>query len=111
LFRTEVPVNPEEPTEQVPDVETYAYPNPFVPSRDGVVRIVYDVPQSQTVEVNIYDFGMNRVRTLRDDEPEGRQEMVWDGTDGSGLRLPTGPYLYTVEMAGETVRGKILLSN
>ena len=111
LFRTEVPVSPETPTEQVPDVKTYAYPNPFVPSRDGVVRIVYDVPQSQTVEVNIYDFGMNRVRTLRDDEPAGRQEMVWDGTDASGLRLPTGPYLYTVEMAGETVRGKILLSN
>jgi hypothetical protein len=111
LFRTEVPVNPEEPTEQVPDVETFAYPNPFVPSRDEVVRIRYEVPEPQTVEVNIYDFGMTRVRTLREEEPAGQQEMVWDGTDESGLRLPTGTYLYTVEVGGATSRGKILLTN
>ena len=111
LFRTRVPVNPDEPTEQVPDVETYAYPNPFIPSRDEVVRIAYEVPESQQVEVTIYDFGMNRVRTLRDQEPAGQQEMVWDGTDDSGLRLPTGTYLYTVEVGGSTARGKILVSN
>lgn len=111
LFRTEVPVNPEEPTEQVPDVETFAYPNPFVPSRDEVVRIRYEVPEPQTVEVNIYDFGMTRVRTLREDEPAGQHELVWDGTDESGLRLPTGTYLYTVEVGGSTLRGEILLTN
>ena len=111
LFRTQVPVNPDEPTEQVPDVKTYAYPNPFVRSRDEVVRIRYEVPEPQTVEVTIYDFGMNRVRTLREQEPAGQQEMVWDGTDASGLRLPTGTYLYTVEVGGTTARGKILLSN
>ncbi len=111
LFRTEVPVSPEEPTEQVPDVETYAYPNPFVPSRDDVVRIAYEVREPKTVEVTIYDFGMNRVRTLREQESAGQQEMVWDGTDESGLRLPTGTYLYTVEAGDSTVRGKILLSN
>jgi flagellar hook assembly protein FlgD len=106
-----VPVNPEEPTEQVPDVETFAYPNPFVPSRDEVVRIRYEVPEPQTVEVNIYDFGMTRVRTLRADEPAGQQELAWDGTDESGLRLPTGTYLYTVEVGGSTLRGEILLTN
>ncbi|MFB6098438.1 MAG: FlgD immunoglobulin-like domain containing protein, partial [Salinibacter sp.] len=111
LFRTQVPVNPKNPTEQVPDVATYAYPNPFIPSRDDVVRIVYNVPEPQTVEVSIYDFGMNRVRTLREEEAAGRQEMVWDGTGESGMRLPTGTYLYTVEVGGKTVRGKILLSN
>ncbi|MFB6271452.1 MAG: FlgD immunoglobulin-like domain containing protein [Salinibacter sp.] len=111
LFRAQVPVNPENPSEQVPDVNTYAYPNPFSPSRDDVVRIVYDVPEPQTVEVNIYDFGMTRVRTLREKEPKGRQEMVWDGTGEDGLRLPTGTYLYTVEVGGRTIRGKILLSN
>jgi len=54
---------------------------------------------------------MNRVRTLEEQEPAGQQEIVWDGTDASGLRLPTGTYLYTVEVGGTTVRGKILLSN
>jgi len=111
LFRTDIPVNPENPTEQVPDVKTYAYPNPFVPPRDQVVRIVYEVPEPQTVEVNIYDFSMNRVRTLREQESAGRQEIAWDGTGEGGLRLPTGTYLYTVELGGTTVRGKIVLSN
>lgn len=111
LFRVEVPVNPRVPTEQVPDVATYAYPNPFIPPRDRVVRIVYEVPEPQTVEVKIYDFGMNLVRTLREQEPAGQQEMVWDGTDEAGLRLPTGTYLYTVELSGTTVRGKIVLSH
>lgn len=111
LFRTQVPVNPETPSEQVPDVQTYAYPNPFVPSQDQVVRIVYEVPAPQTVEVNIYDFAMNRVRTLSEQESTGQQEIVWDGTDDSGLRLPTGTYLYTVKVGGKTLRGKILLSN
>ena len=95
----------------MPDVETFAYPNPFVPSRDEVVRIRYEVPEPQTVEVNIYDFGMTRVRTLRADEPAGQQELAWDGTDESGLRLPTGTYLYTVEVGGSTLRGEILLTN
>lgn len=111
LFRADVPVDPEAPTEAVPDVGTYAYPNPFVPSRDGVVRIVYEVPEPQRVEVNIYDFAMNRVRTLHEQESAGQQEMAWKGTDEGGLRLPTGTYLYTVELGERTLRGKILLSN
>lgn len=111
LFRTDVPVNPDQPTSRVPDVDTYAYPNPFVPSKDGAVRIVYNVPQAQTVEVEIYDFSMNRVRTLREQESPGRQEMVWRGTDDSGLRLPTGTYLYRVKVGGNTLQGKIVLSN
>lgn len=111
LFRTDVPVNPDEPTEEVPDVETYAYPNPFIPSRDRAVRIVYEVSQAQTVEVNIYDYSMTRVRTLREQESAGQQEMIWDGTDDSGLRLPTGTYLYRADVGGKTVEGKIVLAN
>lgn len=110
LFRTNVPVNPEEPTEEVPDVETYAYPNPFVPSQHGRVRIVYELSEPHTVEVNIYDFAMNHVRTLREQKSAGQKETLWDGTDKAGLRLPTGTYLYTVDIGGQSVRGKIVLA-
>lgn len=109
LFRTNVPVNPEEPSESVPDVSTYAYPNPFSPSEDNVVRIRYDLQQARTVTVNIFDFGMNRVRSLTRDQPSGQQEVAWDGTDEDGLRLPNGTYFYTVDLGGKTVEGKILL--
>jgi hypothetical protein len=111
LFRAEVPVNPEEPTEEVPDVSTYAYPNPFVPSRDQLVRIAYELPEARTVEVTIFDFGMNAVRTITEQKSAGQQETVWDGTDERGLRVPTGTYHYTVDLGDKTVQGKILLAN
>lgn len=111
LFRTKTPVNPEEPTEQVPDVSTYAYPNPFVPSRDELVRIAYELETARSVTVTIYDFGMNRVRTMTQQKPAGQQETVWRGNDDQGLRVPTGTYFYTVEFGGQTVDGKILVAN
>lgn len=111
LFRTNVPVNPtaEQESDEVPDVATYAYPNPFSPASDGVVRIRYEMEQSGTVEIEIFDFGMNKVRTLTDRRSEGQHETVWNGTDAGGLRLPNGPYFYVVDTGSDTARGKILL--
>lgn len=113
LLRAQVPVNPspEQTSEQVPDVESYAYPNPFVPSRDQLLRIAYELDAAGPVTVTIYDFGMNKVWSTTETQPAGQQETTWDGTDDRGLRVPTGTYFYTVEGNGETVRGKILLSN
>lgn len=111
LLRAQTPVNPETPSENVPDVSTYAYPNPFVPTRDEFVRITYDLDEAGPVEINIYDFAMNRVRTLTDQKPAGQHETVWRGTDEQGLRVPTGAYIYTVEAGGRTVDGKILVAN
>jgi len=59
----------------------------------------------------IYDFGMNRVRTITDQKPDGQQETVWRGTNDQGLRVPTGTYFYTVDLGGRTVKGKILVAN
>jgi len=113
LFRADVPLNPETPSEDVPRADTYAYPNPFSPAADRIVRIRYAVGSAQTVEVRIFDFNMNLVRRIVDDaQPagaEGAAETVWDGTDSGGLRVPNGPYFYTVDTDARTVRGKILL--
>ena len=109
LFRTLVPVNPETPTDAAPDVETYAYPNPFSPADADVVRIRIELEEATAVDVSILDFGMNRVRTFTRRLDAGQQEVVWDGTDERGLRLPNGPYFYTVDTGSQTVRGKILL--
>ena len=111
LLRARTPVNPETPTEEAPDVSTYAYPNPFVPARDEFVRITYELDEPGSVEINIYDFAMNRVRTLTDHNQAGQHETRWHGTDEQGLRVPTGAYIYTVEAGGHTVDGKILVAN
>lgn len=109
IFRTSAPVNPDEPTDAAPDVATYAYPNPFSPAADDIVRIRYETDAPTSAEINIYDFSMNRVRTIRDDVGEGQVETTWDGSDAGGLRLPNGTYFYTVDTGSGTVRGKILL--
>jgi hypothetical protein len=113
LFRADVPLDPATPTEDVPRVDTYAYPNPFSPAADRVVRIRYPLDAARTVEVRIFDFNMNLIRRIVDDaQPLAGQdaaETAWDGTDGGGLRLPNGPYFYTVDVGGRTVQGKILL--
>lgn len=113
LLRTQVPVNPspEQTSEEVPDVETYAYPNPFVPSRDELLRIAYERESAGSVTVTIYDFGMNKVWSTTERKPAGQQETTWDGTDDRGLRVPTGTYFYRVELDDQTVQGKILLTN
>lgn len=110
LFRADVPVNPETPSDAVPQVDTYAYPNPFSPASDRVVRIRYELEDARDVEVRIFDFNMNLVRRIVDEgKPPGEQETVWDGTDDAGLRVANGPYFYTVDLGNTTARGKILL--
>ncbi|WP_022836078.1 FlgD immunoglobulin-like domain containing protein [Salisaeta longa] len=110
LFRVNVPLQPETPSEAVPAVRTYAYPNPFTPSADGQTRIRYATEQAGSVTVRIYDFGMNEVRVLRDEAPQaGEHEVAWNGRGAGGLRLPNGPYFYEVQTPSATARGKILL--
>lgn len=109
LFRTEVPLHPEEPDELVPDVETFAYPNPFSPAADRFIRIRYELSQATNVEIRIFDFGMNLVRSLKDNSPAGISEMRWDGMDRNGTRIANGAYFYEVRAGGAKFRGKILV--
>jgi len=115
LFRTNVPLNPDGlppivSTNQAPEVSTYAYPNPFSPNSDGIVRIRYDLEMSEQVTVRIFDFGMKLIRTITD-ESRGRgiQEVAWNGTDHAGTQLANGPYFYEVKTQNERFMGKILI--
>ncbi len=109
LFRTEVPLHPDEPDDLVPDVETFAYPNPFSPAADRFIRIRYELSQATNVEIRIFDFGMNLVRTLQDNSPVGISDTRWDGMDRNGTRVANGAYFYEVRAGGTRSRGKILV--
>lgn len=104
IFRTDVPTNPATPDERTPSVDAYAYPNPFSPSADRVVRIRYDRPGP--ARIRIFDFAMNLVRTIPDAAPV---EQAWDGFDEFGNRVANGVYFYEVDAGGEPLRGKILV--
>jgi hypothetical protein len=93
-----------------PDTDTFAYPNPFSPSRHQVSRIKYEVPEQKRVRIRIFDFGMNLIRTLENRTlTPGVYETSWDGLDENGRQAENGPVFYVIEMGSRQVHGKILI--
>ncbi|GAB5408763.1 MAG: FlgD immunoglobulin-like domain containing protein [Balneolaceae bacterium] len=92
-------------------VKAYAYPNPFSPQLHEVTRIRFEVERPGSINIRIFDFGMNLVRNLDtyDASTKGTHEAVWDGVDGKGRNVANGPYFYIIETPTETINGKILL--
>jgi hypothetical protein len=92
---------------------TYSYPNPFSPNQE-IVRLHYGtggVPSSVTIE--IFDFGMNRVRTVvKDAQRSGAQEYdeIWDGRDDAKNQVTNGVYFYRVVLnSGDPIWGKVMV--
>ncbi|MEX0746625.1 MAG: FlgD immunoglobulin-like domain containing protein, partial [Rhodothermales bacterium] len=106
IFRTDVPLHPDEVTADIPDVDTYAYPNPFSPQNDRIVRVRFE-SNGGSDELRIFDYQMNLVRRVTESGPAGVREIVWNGTDEGGLRVSNGVYFYSVHAGGDTVWGKI----
>lgn len=95
-----------------PDVETYAYPNPFSPTQHSDVRIKFQTADLGTATIRIFDFAMNQVRSL--DVPlasSGSYEAVWNGTDQNGRFVANGTYIYVIDKPSGRTDGKILLLN
>lgn len=110
VFRVDVPLRPATPSERVPRVDTYAYPNPFSPAVDRVVRIRYGLPVSGTLRVRVFDAAMNLVRELNQSRQAGEGEVTWDGRDRRGARIANGVYFYELSgPRGLEARGKILV--
>ena len=66
-----------------------AYPNPFNPAT--TIRIV--LPEPSRILVRVVDARCRLVRTLFDDDRDfGTWDMVWNGLDDSGAKVPDGLY-------------------
>lgn len=95
---------------------TYAYPNPFSPQLQ-VARIHYGKSTQSTgtrnVTVDIFDFNMNRVRTLIHNAARSttsEYDEVWDGRCDNGTQASNGVYFYRVKIDdNDPLYGKILL--
>ncbi|MBK8551818.1 MAG: hypothetical protein IPL53_12435 [Ignavibacteria bacterium] len=95
------------------DIKTYAAPNPFSPD-DEITRIYYKSTTSVSkITINIYDFGMNPVRTVIQNATRARTDVLftaWDGRNDNGVQAANGVYFYRVEFDDENpVWGKIIL--
>ncbi len=70
-------------------------PNPFT----RTTRIAYGLPYDTRVEIDLYDVGGRRVRTLlRGPQRAGPHDAIWDGLDDDGRAVGSGPYFYRLRM-------------
>jgi hypothetical protein len=77
------------------------YPNPFNPA----VTIAYRLTEESVVRLDVYDVLGRRVERLVDaTQPAGRYEVVF-----SRSHLPTGVYLYHLEVGGQVRSGSVIL--
>jgi len=75
-----------------------AYPVPF----RGEVIFLYDLLRDGEARVDIYDVQGRWINGIDELERiEGRYEMVWDGRDREGRRVPGGAYFLRFRMPGE----------
>lgn len=109
IFHVNIPLHPQKPSASVPDVDAYAYPNPFSKGDDSFVRIKYELRSAGTVDIRLFDFGMNLVREMTFSATSGVNESVWDGADDNGVRVANGTYFYEIRTGNSRFRGKILV--
>jgi murein DD-endopeptidase MepM/ murein hydrolase activator NlpD len=76
------------------------FPNPF--QEQATVR--YSVPERTHVRLAVYDALGRRVRTLVDEQQEGRQEASFRAKD-----LSSGTYFYRLEAGGRVLTGSVVL--
>jgi hypothetical protein len=78
------------------------------------VRFHYNLGRaSATVTIEVFDFGMHRVKTvLRDAPRSGAQERdeIWNGNDETGSLVSNGVYFYKVTVSGgDPAWGKVMV--
>ncbi|MEE9168010.1 MAG: FlgD immunoglobulin-like domain containing protein [Candidatus Neomarinimicrobiota bacterium] len=77
--------------------QPYAYPNPFSPSvynivdGDGHVRFFYRGKRPR-MELRIYNFAMEKVRSIDYETGGGQGTLKWDGRDEQGGLVANGTY-------------------
>jgi hypothetical protein len=81
-------------------------PNPFNP----VTEILYEIPATGRVALEVYDVQGHLVRTLVDAVRNGGSHVAtWDGRDAYGREVPTGVYFYRLSAEGFEGTRKMLL--
>lgn len=93
--------------------ETYCAPNPYYPSNNSPLRIVYGTNnKSADVTIRVLDFDMNLVKTIIQNAPRSGSQLeeYWNGRDENNQIVPNGVYFYTVEIGDdEPLYNKIMI--
>jgi len=82
------------------------YPNPF----NTQTMISFDMPQSATVNITVYNVLGQMVQTLYDGYLDaGTHQLIWDGTSLSGDNVTSGVYFYRIQAENFDKTKKMLL--
>ena len=82
------------------------YPNPFNPE----TKISFTIPKAGDVTIKIYDIQGREVTTLLNTSMNaGTHEVVWNGTNSSGVRVASGMYVYTMKSQDRVLSKKMVL--
>lgn len=82
-------------------------PNPLNPTG----TISFSTPTAGSARIRIFDASGRLVRTVVETSLQaGRHDMPLDVRDGSGRRPSSGVYFYKVEVAGEVVTGRFVVT-
>ncbi len=83
------------------------YPNPFNPETE--IRFYLD--KQRSVELRVYNTLGQVVKSLvKAKLPAGFHTVVWDGTNDAGRQMPSGVYMYSLEVKREVQKGNLLVN-
>ena len=81
------------------------FPNPFNPE----TRLYFEIPETQSVKIVIYNILGQKVRTLLHEQfSAGHHVVNWDGRDDRGRVVPSGVYIYRMK-AGDFIAAKKMM--
>jgi len=82
------------------------HPNPFRGDASEGTTIMFELPVSATVTIDIFTVGGRRIRRLDEfTAPAGSNEVGWNGLDQEGDQLANGVYLYRIHAVSGEYRG------
>ena len=91
------------------------YPNPFDTDTHGHVRFVYSNPYGHSGKINIFDFSMDQVIHLNNNNPftleDDQNEVVWNGLNEYGDKVANGVYFCRLSLNGQTYWTKLAVVN
>ena len=102
-----VPAVLETVSEIGPRLELSAHPTPFLRS----VRVRLNGVIGPNVSARICDAAGRVVKTLTLTSRAGLADLVWNGTDDHGRRLPAGAYFIDARAGARSARTKTLMGN
>lgn len=88
--------------------DLHAYPNPFNPSTKISFHIDRDL--YETIELSIYSISGQLVqRNFVSINGRGDYDVIWNGMDMYGNSVPSGAYIYVLDMNNTILNGKMTL--